>query len=118
MFEDKTIEPRLPVHLWIDAQLSPLNARGIYYYIHQRGEKNTGTILLKLNGLDGQCRLLTQQRDLDGHLGWMSACREENIEEPKADEYIKRAILRDPDLWVIEIEDRDMQNPFEGKNIQ
>ncbi|MGN7439033.1 MAG: DUF1491 family protein [Alcanivorax sp.] len=107
-------EARLPVHLWIDAQLSPLNARGIFYYIHQRGEKNTGTILLKINNLEGACRLLMQQRDLDGNLGWMNAKREDLVEEQDADQYIQRAISRDPDLWVIEIEDRDINNPFEG----
>ncbi len=110
-------EARLPVHLWIDAQLSPLNARGIFYYIHQRGEKNTGTILLKINNLEGACRLLIQQRDLDGKMGWMNANRKDLVEEREADQYIQRAISRDPDLWVIEIEDRDINNPFEGDEI-
>jgi len=110
-------EARLPVHLWIDAQLSPLNARGIFYYIHQRGEKNTGTILLKINNLEGSCRLLIQQRDLDGKMGWMNANRKDLVEEQEADQYIQRAISRDPDLWVIEIEDRDINNPFEGDEI-
>ncbi len=110
-------DARLPVHLWIDAQLAPLNARGVFYYIQQRGEKNTGTVLLKLNGLAGQCRLLIQQRDLDGNLGWMHALQKELVEESTVDSYIQRSIARDPDLWVIEIEDRDMDNPFEGNII-
>lgn len=110
-------DARLPVHLWIDAQLAPLNARGVFYYIQQRGEKNTGTVLLKLNGLAGQCRLLIQQRDLDGNLGWMHALQKELVEESTVDSYIQRSIARDPDLWVIEIEDRDMDNPFEGDII-
>lgn len=109
---------RLPVHLWIDAQLKPLNDKGIFYYIHQRGEKNTGTILLKLNNLEGVCGMLIQQRDFDGNLGWMNAMKKEQVEEADADAYIQRAISRDPDLWVIEIEDRDMQNPFEGNIIE
>lgn len=110
-------EARLPVHLWIDAQLQPLADRGIYYYIQQRGERNTGVILLKLNGLSGQCRLLIQQRDLDGVLGWMDALGQEVVEEKAADAYIQRTCQRDPDLWVIEIEDRAMDNPFEGPMI-
>ncbi len=108
-------EARLPVHLWIDAHLKPLNDRGVFYYVQQRGEKNSGVILLKLNGLSGACRLLVQQRDLDGDLGWMDALRKEQVEEAEADAYIRRAISRDPDLWVIEVEDMQMQNPFEGK---
>lgn len=114
MFED---EARLPVHLWIDAQLRPLNDRGIYYYIKQRGEKNSGVILLKLSDCLGKCRLLIQQRGFDGAMGWMNALGQDIVEEKQADSYIERSILRDPDLWVIEIEDREMQNPFEGKTI-
>lgn len=110
-------DARLPVHLWIDAQLAPLNAQGIFYYIKQRGEQNSGVILLKLNGLQGQCRLLLQQRDFDGVLGWMNAVNKDFLDERDADSYIERSILRDPDLWVIEIEDREMKNPFEGKMI-
>ncbi len=110
-------EARLPVHLWVDAQLRPLNDRGVFYYIQQRGEKNSGVILLKLNGLQGQCRLIIQQRDLDGNLGWMNAVNKDIVEEGDADAYIQRSILRDPDLWVIEVEDREMNNPFEGKMI-
>ncbi|MGB3213538.1 MAG: DUF1491 family protein [Alphaproteobacteria bacterium] len=110
-------DARLPVHLWIDAQLRPLADRGIYYYIRQRGERNTGVILLKLNGLLGECRLLVQQRDLDGALGWMNALGQERVEETAADAYIQRTCQRDPDLWVIEIEDKAMDNPFEGAMI-
>lgn len=115
MFEQ---EARLKVDLWIEAQLKPLPDKGIYYYIHQRGEKNSGIILLKLNGLDGKCRMLIQQRDFDGKLGWMHAMNNELVEEKDADAYIKRSILRDPDIWVIEIEDKDMNNPFEGNMVE
>lgn len=110
-------EPRLPVHLWIDAQLRPLNDRGVFYYIQQRGEQNTGTVLLKLNALDRTCKLLIQQRDFEGKIGWMHAMGKELVEEIDADQYIQRSISRDPDLWVIEIEDKNMNNPFEGDII-
>lgn len=115
MFDED--EARLPVHLWIDAQLRPLNSRGVFYYIQQRGEQNSGVILLKLNGLGGECKLLIQQRDLDGKLGWMNALNKDIVSESDADAYIQRSILRDPDLWVIEIEDKEMNNPFEGDMI-
>jgi len=116
MFECES-EARLPVHIWIEAQLRPLNDRGVFYYINQRGEQNSGIILLKLNGLNGRCRVLVQQRNLEGQLGWMDAIGKELVEEVQADQYIQRAIMRDPDLWAIEIEDREMKNPFEGDMI-
>lgn len=114
---DDSPEARLPVHFWIDAQLKPLNDRGIFYYIAQKGERNSGIVLLKLNGLNGSCSLLIQQRNIDGKMGWMHAMGKELVEERDADQYIQRSISRDPDLWVIEIEDREMKNPFEGKII-
>lgn len=117
MFDDDEHEARLPVHLWVEAQLRPLNDRGIFYTIPQRGERNSGVILLKLNGLEGLCRLLIQQRGFDGKLGWMDALNKEHVDEAEADAYIARSASRDPDLWVIEIEDRNMDNPFEGNMI-
>ncbi len=110
-------EAQLPAALLIDLALEPLAGKGIYHYIRQRGERKTGVILLKLNGLAGKSRLLIQQRDFEGKIGWMNAVGEEFTEESKADGYIQRAVLRDPDLWVIEIEDRNMVNPFEGSIV-
>ncbi len=105
-------EPRLPTGLWVDAVLQPLNARGIFYYITNKGNHASGVLMLKLNSLGKGCRLLIQQRNIEGHIEWIDALDEETLEEQKADAYIQRAIARDPDLWVIEIEDQDMNNPF------
>lgn len=104
----------LPTALLVEATLKPLNDNGIFYYITNKGNHASGVILLKLNGLDKGCKLLIQERDWDGNLGWANVLDEEVLEEQKADDYIRRAIDRDPDLWVIEIEDQDMNNPFEG----
>ena len=103
----------LPVHLLIDATLKTLTERGVFYYILQRGEKSSGVILLKMSDRTGICKLITQQRDLDGALQWVPAMEQEKVSESDADAYITRATTRDPDLWVIEIEDPDMVNPFD-----
>jgi hypothetical protein len=108
-------EPRLPTALWVEAHLHQLTLKGIPFYIINKGAHAAGTVLLKLNGREQGCGLLIQQRNIDGVLGWTSALKDEVLEESKADEYIARAISRDPDLWVIEVEDREKKNPFEGK---
>lgn len=105
-------DDRLPTYLMMDAVTRQLNNQGISYYIAQRGDKMGGLLLVKISNMEGECRLLTQQRNLDGVLEWMGALREEITDEKSADEYISRACLRDPDLWVVEIEDRSMSNPF------
>lgn len=110
-------EARLPTALWVEAHLRRLGNEGIPYYIANTGAYAGGTVVVKINGLEKGCRLLIQQRDLNGVLGWVDATKDSILEEKKADEYISRAVSRDPDLWVIETEDRRMQNPFEESKI-
>lgn len=91
-----------------------LNAEGVPYYITQKGAYAGGLVLLKINMLGEGCLLLTQQRDFETNkLGWANALEHEMVEESDADDYIQRAVSRDPDLWVIEVEDREKRNPFE-----
>jgi hypothetical protein len=110
-------DENLPTGLWVEAHLRQLTLQAIPYYIIQRGNHATGTVMLKLYAPGQGCRLLQQQRDLDGVMGWMNAFKEEIVEEAKVDDYIKRSVSRDPDVWVIEIEDKGHANPFEGKII-
>ena len=108
-------DDRLPTALYVDAHLAQLTAQGIPYYILNKGPEASGIVMLKLFAPGKSCQLLIQQRDFEGVMGWMHALGSENVEERDADAYITRAIGRDPDLWVIEIEDAQMRNPFEGK---
>ena len=106
-------DDRLPTGLWVDTHLRRLNAQGQAYYVTHRGNHASGVVLLKISALDGSCRLLIQQRNFEtDKLEWTAALPEEDVLESKADDYIKRAVSRDPDLWVIEIENRNKENPF------
>jgi hypothetical protein len=111
----KPDDDRLPTSLWVDAHLQQLTRQGVPYYIINKGAYASGTVMLKLFAPGQGCRLLQQQRDLDGLMGWMALFKGQTVKEAEADAYIQRAIDRDPDLWVIEIEDKAMTNPFEGK---
>jgi hypothetical protein len=97
------------------AHLRQLSAAGVSATVARRGEPTFGTLVLKINLLDGSCRVLSQARDVDGRLGWLSALGGTPVAEADADAYIARAVARDPDLWVVEIEDRHGRHPFEGR---
>ncbi len=105
-------DDRLPTALWIEAQCRLLTLQNKPFYFIQKGAHGSGMVLLKINRLDRFCRIFIQERDLDGVLGWVQPLGNEILEEPKADAYIARAASRDPDLWVLEIEDRMCENPF------
>ena len=105
---------RIPTAVWVDAHLRKLQAEGKSCYIANKGAYASGTVLLKINTLGQGCWLLQQQRTVEGTLGWMRLMKGDAVPEPQADEYIRKAIDRDPDIWAIEIEDRAGENPFEG----
>jgi len=105
---------RLPTALYVDAHLKNLTAEAKFYHFIQKGNHSSGIVMLKLNSLQGKVKLIVQERDfMSDQMTWNAALEQEVVEEPEADAYIQRAISRDPDLWVIEIEDKEMQNPFE-----
>ena len=110
MFDNPEI--RTPTHLLVQAKTLKISAAGHGVYITRKGEKMSGLILLKLSDMAGQCKLLTQQRNMEGILSWVNVFRDEIVEEKKADEYCERAANRDPDLWVIEVENPVMENLF------
>lgn len=111
------MEDRLPTELWVKAHLRRCNAEAISAVIVRKGDATGGTVLLKLVQYQVGCRVLSQVRDLEGRLGWMSALGPAPVAETEADAYIDRAVARDPDLWVVEIETRDGSHPFEGRAL-
>lgn len=111
------MDDRLPTDLWVRAHIRQCITAGIPVTVAHKGDPHGGTVLLKLNRLEAGCRLLSQVRDLEGRLGWMAAGGGDALSEADADQYIARAIDRDPDLWVIEVEDRHGRNPFGGKEL-
>ena len=109
------MEHRLRSEIWIMAHVRRCVADGVPVTVVRKGEAERGTLILKLNQLDRDVRVLSQARDIDGRLGWLIAFDGAAVKEAEADAYIARAIKRDPDLWVVEIEDREGRHPFEGR---
>ena len=104
---------RTPTHIWLDAKIRELSAQGVGVYVTHKGEKMSGLVLLKIIATPQDCKLQTQQRNFETNaLEWVNVFENDIIKEDKADEYITRSIKRDPDQWVVEIEDKALNNPF------
>jgi len=110
-------DDRLKAEFWIMAHVRRCNADGVPATVVRRGDSRGGTLVLKINRFDQGCRVLSQAVDMDGALGWLAAFKGELVPEAEADAYIARAMNRDPDVWVVEIESRDGWHPFEGKEL-
>ena len=108
-------EERIPTEIWVTAVMRQCMTKGIPVTVAHKGAPAAGTVMVKIFVQGQGCKLLNQSRDEDGKLGWMDIFEGTLVEERKADDYITRTTKRDPDIWVVEVEDRSGANPFEGK---
>jgi hypothetical protein len=108
-------EPRLKTEIWVKACIRRADVEGIAMAVVRRGDGDGGAVLVKLNRLDGTCTVLAETRDMAGARAWVRGTGAEPVAEAEADAYIARSRRIDPDIWVLEIEDRQGRLPFEAK---
>jgi hypothetical protein len=95
---------RLTADFWVRAYLARLQQAAIPAYVTRRGDPTAGAVLVKLATLDGRAEALTRSFDLmTGARTWVALAEGP---EPEVDALVARARARDPDLWVIEVENR------------
>ena len=96
---------RLTADLWVSAYMTRLRLLDIPAFVVARGDATAGAVLVKLNTLDGQAALYHRRFDL------MTGERLWDVLVAGNDADIETAIIAqrrtDPDLWVIEVEDRN-----------
>ncbi len=95
---------RLTAEFWVQAYLTRLRLADIPAFVTAHGDNTAGAILVKVNTLDGRAGLWHRSFDLlTGARQWAELC---SGDEHEVDEAIRRQHGFDPDLWVIEVEDR------------
>lgn len=97
-------EPRLKARLLVQAILRRYDQEAIPAYIRRKGDPDSGTVLLKIALGPQQALLLSQARDAEGRPGWLRQGGGA-IAESDAEAAIEKAVKRDPDVYVIEVED-------------
>ena len=95
---------RLTAEFWVHAYLARLRSHDIPAFVTAHGDDTGGAVLVKLNTLDGMAAAYQRSFDLlSGARMWHCL-----IDGPEAevDAAIQRQRGFDPDLWVVEVEDR------------
>ena len=101
-----TSAPRLKAGIFVRALIRRVQAAGAAAFVVRMGSEEAGAVILKISKLDGSCLLLNQARMGDGALVWSQPlggwC-----EDSRAAAWLEKQVKGDPDLWIVEIEDRE-----------
>jgi hypothetical protein len=105
-------EARLKTGLWVKATLRLCDQRALPAVLVRRGDPDAGAVLVKLSLRAAGCMIFAEARDAGGVPVWLAGTGPEPVPEAAADAYVARQVARDPDLWVIEIEDVEGVSPW------
>lgn len=108
-------EARIQTEIWVQACVRRGNIDGIAVTVVHKGDPARGSVIVKLNCFEQGCVVLAETRDETGSRAWIRGTGANPVAEADADAYIARNRKYDPDLWVIEVEDRQGRLPFEAR---
>lgn len=95
---------RLTADFWVHAYLARLRLADIPAFVTAKGDPTAGAVTVKLNTLDGRAQAFQRSFDLmTGERTWMTLAEGD---EAEVDAVLARQRKNDPDLWIIEVEDR------------
>ncbi len=112
---------RLKTELWVKAYIRQRQSAGAFAAIVAHGHDDAGAVLIKIARLDGMAALYGPApmsleaesiADVDRRFARQHAA--EWLAEKDVDAIISRQRSYDPDIWVVEVEDRTGASGLEG----
>lgn len=107
---------RLKSGLWVAAYLRRCQVEGIFAVVRRRGAEEAGAVFVRVSRLDGTSDLFgpAPQSAFDAAPGAARAFSPSLAAQPApdaaVDAYLTREIKFDPDIWIVEVEDRSGRN--------
>ncbi|MDB5571647.1 MAG: uncharacterized protein JWN93_2830 [Hyphomicrobiales bacterium] len=105
---------RLRADIWVSAYLRRCAVEGANAVLRKRGAPEAGAIFVQVDCLDGRVALFgpapQSLMEDSGERRWTRAHAQEWIDPLAALERLQREMKFDPDLWVVDVEDRQGRN--------
>jgi hypothetical protein len=100
-----TPPPRLKAGIFVRALTRRAEVAGASAFVLRMGSEEAGALIIKVARLDGTALVLNQARDGKGALVWAQPLGGWT-DEKRVAEWCDKQVKFDPDLWIVEIEDR------------
>lgn len=111
----RPVTARLTTDVWVSAYLTRLRLMDIPAFVTSKGDKTAGAVLVKLNTLDGQACAYQRSFDLmTGERAWVELA---SGPEADVDASVSKQAGFDPDLWVIEVEDKQGRHLLDDPSL-
>ena len=92
--------------LWVSALIRRAEIAGAYATVMKKGHERAGSVIVKVFDTSSRtAKIYTEAFGQDGDRLWIQPVTSDS--ESELDAYIARQRNYDPDLWVVEIEDRE-----------
>ena len=107
---------RLKSALWVAAYLRRCHVEGVFAVVRRRGAEESGAVFVRISRLDGTSDLFgpAPQTAFDATPGTDRLFSASLAKQPAADAdveiYLSRELKFDPDIWIVEVEDRAGRN--------
>jgi hypothetical protein len=97
----------LKTQIWASALVRRAEVAGAFAAIVRRGDDDAGAVLVKVATLDGRARLYAPARNGEGERVWLDlSAGPLGVDERAVDDHARKRAQTDPDVWIVEIEDR------------
>lgn len=103
-------EPRLKTEIRVAAHMRRARGEGAFATVARKGDPDAGAVAVKVFLRPGAALLFVQSRDLDGNVIWRNPFEDDaqtDETEQRIDKWLEKETAIDPDLWIVEIEDKE-----------
>ncbi len=107
---------RLKSAIWVSAYIRRCMVEGAYAVVRRRGAEEAGAIFVKIDRLDGTADLYgpAPQSEFDearpGDRAFIACLKAQPRPYAEIEKFVLRQVDFDPDIWIVEVEDRQGRN--------
>lgn len=107
---------RLKSGIWVAAYLRRCATEGAFAAVRRRGAEEAGAVFVKIDRLDGTAELygpapqtaFEDARPIDR--AFVACLKTQPAPAADAEDYLRKQIRFDPDIWIVEVEDKAGRN--------
>jgi hypothetical protein len=107
---------RLKTALWVAAYLRRCHVEGVFGVVRRRGAEEAGAVFVRISRLDGTSDLFGPAPQSafgatqEGGRAFAPSIALQPAPDAAVEIYLAREVKFDPDVWIVEVEDRTGRN--------